>query len=81
MTGFGSVVNPAPVVRGSSVVVIGCGAVGLNAIQAVASLSPTVVVKAGPDGGWSVTPRGDFVRTAGLRIEDRPPQFIPAAGP
>lgn len=33
MTGFGSVVNAAKVVPGSSVVVIGCGGVGLNVVQ------------------------------------------------
>ncbi|HTD65303.1 MAG TPA: alcohol dehydrogenase catalytic domain-containing protein [Candidatus Limnocylindria bacterium] len=33
MTGFGSAVNVAKVQRGSSVVVIGCGGVGLNVIQ------------------------------------------------
>ena len=34
MTGYGSVVNAAKVVPGSSVVVLGCGGVGLNVIQA-----------------------------------------------
>ncbi len=34
MTGFGSVVNVARVAKGGSVVVIGCGGVGLNVIQA-----------------------------------------------
>ena len=33
MTGFGSVVNAAKVTRGSSVVVLGTGGVGLNVIQ------------------------------------------------
>ncbi len=33
MTGFGSVVNAAKVSSGSSVVVLGCGGVGLNVIQ------------------------------------------------
>ena len=33
MTGYGSVVNAAKVSEGSSVVVIGCGGVGLNVIQ------------------------------------------------
>ena len=33
MTGFGSVINAAKVTPGSSVVVIGCGGVGLNCIQ------------------------------------------------
>lgn len=36
MTGYGSVVNAAKVVAGSSVVVLGCGGVGLNVIQAAA---------------------------------------------
>ncbi|REE00203.1 alcohol dehydrogenase catalytic domain-containing protein [Marinoscillum furvescens] len=34
MTGYGSVVNSAKVAAGSSVVVLGCGGVGLNVIQA-----------------------------------------------
>ena len=34
MTGYGSVVNSARVAAGSSVVVLGCGGVGLNVIQA-----------------------------------------------
>lgn len=34
MTGYGSVVNSAKVTAGSSVVVLGCGGVGLNVIQA-----------------------------------------------
>lgn len=34
MTGYGSVVNSAKVSAGSSVVVLGCGGVGLNVIQA-----------------------------------------------
>lgn len=34
MTGYGSVVNAARVAAGSSVVVLGCGGVGLNVIQA-----------------------------------------------
>ena len=33
LTGFGAVVNTAGVKAGSNVVVIGCGGVGLNAIQ------------------------------------------------
>jgi S-(hydroxymethyl)glutathione dehydrogenase / alcohol dehydrogenase len=33
MTGFGSAVNAAKIKRGSSVVIIGCGGVGLNVIQ------------------------------------------------
>ena len=33
MTGYGSVVNAAKVKKGSSVVVLGCGGVGLNVIQ------------------------------------------------
>lgn len=36
MTGYGSVVNAAKVSAGSSVVVLGCGGVGLNVIQAAA---------------------------------------------
>src|SRR4029079_3958113 len=33
ITGFGSAVNIARIQRGESVVVIGCGGIGLNAIQ------------------------------------------------
>ncbi|MEM6378000.1 MAG: alcohol dehydrogenase catalytic domain-containing protein [Bacteroidota bacterium] len=36
MTGYGSVVNAAKLEAGSSVVVLGCGGVGLNVIQAAA---------------------------------------------
>lgn len=36
MTGYGSVINAAKVQAGESVVIIGCGGVGLNAIQAAA---------------------------------------------
>jgi S-(hydroxymethyl)glutathione dehydrogenase/alcohol dehydrogenase len=39
MTGFGSAVNVARVQPGSSVVVIGCGGVGLNVIQAFEATS------------------------------------------
>ena len=40
----------------------------VDAAIALASLGPTVVVKAGPDGGWSVTPRGDVATAAGLPV-------------
>ena len=46
LTGFGAVVNTAGVEPGKSVVVIGCGGVGLNAIQGarVAGASPIVAL-------------------------------------
>jgi S-(hydroxymethyl)glutathione dehydrogenase/alcohol dehydrogenase len=44
MTGFGSAVNVAKVQHGSSVVVIGCGGVGLNVIQAVRLCGTAVIV-------------------------------------
>jgi Zn-dependent alcohol dehydrogenase len=46
MTGFGSVMNAAAVPAGSSVVVIGCGGVGLNVVQAarIAGASPIIAV-------------------------------------
>ncbi|MFT6794440.1 MAG: S-(hydroxymethyl)glutathione dehydrogenase/alcohol dehydrogenase [Rubritalea sp.] len=44
MTGYGSVVNAAKVEAGSSVVVLGCGGVGLNAIQAAALSGATKVI-------------------------------------
>lgn len=44
ITGFGAVVNTAAVEPGSTVVVIGCGGVGLNAVQGAALAgAPTVV--------------------------------------
>ncbi len=48
MTGFGSVVNVARVQPGESVVVLGCGGVGLNVIQAarLAGASPIVAMDA-----------------------------------
>ncbi|MGE3273005.1 MAG: Zn-dependent alcohol dehydrogenase [Chloroflexota bacterium] len=44
MTGFGSVVNRAQVKPGSTVVVYGCGGIGLNAIQAAALVGARMVV-------------------------------------
>ena len=46
LTGFGAVVNTAGVGAGSSVVVIGCGGVGLNSVQGarVAGASPIIAV-------------------------------------
>ena len=40
----------------------------IEAATAVASLGPTVVVKAGSAGGWSVTPRGELAKAAGLPV-------------
>ena len=49
MTGIGAVVRKAKVEAGSSVVVIGCGAVGLNALQGarLAAASPIIAVDKG----------------------------------
>jgi len=46
LTGFGAVVNTANVGAGSSVVVIGCGGVGLNSVQGarIAGASPIIAV-------------------------------------
>ena len=44
MTGWGSVVNAARVEPGSSVVVLGCGGVGLNAIQGARIAGATSIV-------------------------------------
>ncbi|MEH6403645.1 MAG: Zn-dependent alcohol dehydrogenase [Sneathiella sp.] len=46
VTGFGAVVNTAKVPFGSSVVVIGCGGVGLNSIQgaAIVGASPIIAI-------------------------------------
>ncbi len=51
MTGVGSVMNAAQVPPGSSVVVIGCGGVGLNVIQGarLAGASPIIGVDIRPD--------------------------------
>ena len=50
LTGMGAVVNTARVKAGSSVVVIGCGGVGLNAIQGarLAGCSPIIAVDVEP---------------------------------
>jgi S-(hydroxymethyl)glutathione dehydrogenase/alcohol dehydrogenase len=50
LTGFGAVVNTADVKAGSSVVVIGCGGVGLNSIQGarLAGASPIIAVDIEP---------------------------------
>ncbi|MFK7911750.1 MAG: alcohol dehydrogenase catalytic domain-containing protein [Akkermansiaceae bacterium] len=44
MTGYGSVVNSANVQAGSSVVVLGCGGVGLNVIQSAALCGAAQVI-------------------------------------
>lgn len=44
MTGYGSVVNAAKVAFGSSVVVLGCGGVGLNVIQAAKILGASSII-------------------------------------
>lgn len=50
MTGFGSVMNAASVPPGASVVVIGCGGVGLNVVQAarVAGADPIIAIDVHP---------------------------------
>jgi S-(hydroxymethyl)glutathione dehydrogenase/alcohol dehydrogenase len=50
MTGVGSVINTARVEPGSSVVVIGCGGVGIAAIQAARLAGATVIVGVDPVG-------------------------------
>jgi S-(hydroxymethyl)glutathione dehydrogenase/alcohol dehydrogenase len=49
MTGVGAVSRTAQVAAGSSVVVIGCGAVGLNAVQAAILEGAEIVVAIDPD--------------------------------
>ena len=44
MTGAGAVINRAQVAPGSSVVVFGCGGVGLNAIQAAALMGAGKII-------------------------------------
>jgi S-(hydroxymethyl)glutathione dehydrogenase / alcohol dehydrogenase len=48
MTGFGSVVNVARVVPGASVVVLGCGGVGLNVIQTARIAGATSIIAVDP---------------------------------
>jgi S-(hydroxymethyl)glutathione dehydrogenase/alcohol dehydrogenase len=50
-TGWGAVTNTASVARGESVVVVGCGGVGLSAVMtaAVAGASPVVAVDVQPE--------------------------------
>ena len=40
-----------------------------TAARGIAALGPTVVVKAGADGGWSCGPAGDIHRAAGLALD------------
>ncbi|MEO1451506.1 MAG: alcohol dehydrogenase catalytic domain-containing protein, partial [Bacteroidota bacterium] len=51
MTGYGSVVNAAKVAAGSSVVVLGCGGVGLNVIQGarISGAAKIIAVDINPD--------------------------------
>jgi len=50
MTGIGAVVRKAQVVAGSSVAVIGCGAVGLNAVQGARLRDAGKIIAIDPDG-------------------------------
>ena len=69
MTGYGSVVNAANVKAGSSAVVIGCGGVGLNAIQAakISGASTIIAVDLDPS---RIEQAKSFGATHGL-IADR----------
>ena len=61
LTGLGAVINTAGVQAGSSVIVIGCGGVGLNAIQGarIAGASPIIAVDVEPR---SSPPRANSAR-------------------
>jgi S-(hydroxymethyl)glutathione dehydrogenase/alcohol dehydrogenase len=50
MTGFGAATRIAPVTEGADVVVVGCGAVGLNAIQGAAARGAATIIAVDPDG-------------------------------
>ena len=50
MTGVGAATRKAPVERGASVLVIGCGAVGLNVIQGARIAGAEIIVAADLDG-------------------------------
>ena len=51
LTGFGAVANVARLRRGQSAVVVGCGGVGLNAVQGarIAGVSPILALDPAPD--------------------------------
>ena len=56
MTGYGSVVNSAQLVAGSSAVVLGCGGVGLNVIQGcrIAGAAKIIAIDINPQKlGWA----------------------------
>lgn len=74
MTGFGSVMNIAQVVAGSSVAVLGCGGVGLNIIQA-ARLSGAARIIAIDLREHSLTQAKRFGATDGVLAPVNDPEF------
>ena len=62
MTGVGAAVSKAKVAAGSNVVVIGCGAVGLNALQGARSPDAGQII------GVDVGPAGSTVRGYSARL-------------
>ena len=60
MTGYGAAANIAPVTAGSSVVVVGCGGVGLNVVQAAALRDAARVIAVDTDA-----PKLDIARVFG----------------
>ena len=71
LTGMGAVVNTANVKAGSSVVVIGCGGVGLNSIQGarIAGCSPIIAVDVEP-GKLAAAREFGATHTINARSED-----------
>ncbi|MEO6749930.1 MAG: Zn-dependent alcohol dehydrogenase [Casimicrobiaceae bacterium] len=49
MTGYGAATRVAPVAKGSSVVIVGCGAVGLNVIQGALARDAACIIAIDPD--------------------------------
>ena len=74
MTGFGSAVNIAKVGAGSSVVVLGCGGVGLNIIQG-ARINKAERIIAIDQRGTSLVQAKEFGATHTLVAEAADPEF------
>lgn len=78
MTGWGSAVNAAKVKQGSSVCVIGCGGVGLNAIQGarVSRASKIIAIDISPD---RLAQALKFGATHGIVAEKTDKDFVDVA--
>jgi S-(hydroxymethyl)glutathione dehydrogenase / alcohol dehydrogenase len=71
ITGFGAVINTAKVTTGASVVVIGCGGVGLNSVQGarIAGAAPIIAIDVA-DGKLEAAKRFGATHSVNARTED-----------